>query len=95
MYKIELKKDYSIGVECQFSSARLIVFKQGIELGCRKEKIRLLKKFLENDETELFKGRLRLYKKRRDIIIVFKDQSIGSVYSKELERALDSIVAPL
>ena len=95
MYKIELKKDYSLGVEFQVSSVRLIVFKHGVELGCRKEKIKLLKKFIENEEIELFKGRLRLYKKRSDIIIVFKDQLIGSVYSKELERALDSFVVPL
>lgn len=91
MYQIELKKDYVLGLELQLSSIKLVVYKNGIKQGCRKERIKPLKYFLINQQTELFKGRLRLYKKRSDIIVKFKDQLIGSVYAKEFERVLDEM----
>lgn len=85
---IELRSSFSLGFECLDKKVRLIVFENGIEKACRKEKVSVLQKFLKVSMGSIFKGRIQLEKHKNEIVILLKKEKIGNVYYKEFERCL-------
>ncbi len=63
----------------------------GEELVCRKERIPSLYKFLDLENGKVFKGRLRLYKKKNKIDIIVKNNVIGQVNAEELRAEINKI----
>jgi len=92
MVAIPLANNYTFGIEPVGNRRlRLIVFKNGEELVCRKENLKQLKDFLAEDKAQAFKGRLQLYKHRYDIAVEVKGQPIGTLHKADIEACLSEL----
>ena len=89
--EIPLRQDYNLVLERSDKKIRLVIFHKGIEIGCRKEKLTDLQKFIAADDGILFKGRLQLNKKGNEILVIFKNQTLGNIYYREFESVLKRI----
>ncbi|MFI5453244.1 hypothetical protein ACHMWN_13935 [Pedobacter sp. UC225_61] len=75
MLQLILNDKLILSFEQLGKKARLIISEAEVELACRKETIKNLKKFLTEDETKIFKGRLQLHKQSDIIEISTKKQT--------------------
>lgn len=93
MPALPLTKNYTFGIEPVTNRRfRLIVFKNGEELVCRKENLKQLEDFLNNDEARAFKGRLQLYKHQNDIAVEVKGETVGTLHKADFEAYLKTAV---
>ena len=89
---VKLDDKLSFGIECAAKKARLIVYESGVEKVCRKETLKDLASFIQSGDSQLFKGRLRLYKNGADIAIEVKGELVGQIDKERFERYLDSLL---
>jgi len=85
MLPIQLPHNYTLGIEPITNRRfRIIVFKSGEELVCRRENLKQLRQFLDADEAKAFKGRLQLLKHGDDIAVEVKGELIGNISKASL-----------
>ena len=93
MSTLRIAQNYAFGIEPVTNRRfRLIVFKNGEEVVCRKENLKQLKDFLNTDDAKAFKGRLQLYKHRDDIAVEVKGQPIGTLHKADIEACLSKLI---
>jgi hypothetical protein len=80
---LKLGENQSLAIEISGRLARLIVYNQGVENVCRKERTKTLRDFLQSDEGHLFKGRLQLQKSAGEINVLVKGELAGSIRNEE------------
>jgi hypothetical protein len=68
---------------------RLVVYHDGTECVCRKERPGRLRKFLEMYEAQAFRGRLQLFIQEEHIVVTVKGQAVGNTTSKALNGLLE------
>jgi len=89
MSTLPLTQNYTFGIEPVTNRRfRLIVYKDGEELVCRKENLQQLQQFLNTDEAKAFKGRLQLYKHNNDVTVEVKGQLIGTLHAADIKACL-------
>lgn len=88
---MKLLDNMTLNIEKYDSRVRLIVLDNGKELVCRKERISSLYKFLDLENGEIFKGRLRLSKKENKIEVIVKNNVVGQVNVEELRIEINKI----
>ncbi|MVN89567.1 hypothetical protein [Mucilaginibacter aquatilis] len=94
MITFQLLNNYVLKIEPEKEKAsrlKLIVKQMGKELVCRKEGLNPLLDFLYNNEEHLFKGRLRLSKKKGTITVYLNDEVIGTIGSRDLLEKLEKL----
>lgn len=79
MPSFQLNNNLNFTIEPYEKRLRLIVFKDGLELVCRKENSKNLVAFLSLNKGQIFKGRLQLIKENTTVKILVKGQVIGSI----------------
>lgn len=88
MRKLELNDELSFGIESENKKLRLIVFNNGKEYVCHKSTAGELTRFLNNDEEQLFKGRLQLLKNNDNILVKVKGNIEGALNKNQLAALL-------
>ena len=84
MNNIPLNHELSINAQyCGASISRLVIYKKNEEWICRKERLSKLFTFLHGPDTQIFKGRLRLYKQGEIIHVEVKGIRVGMIGVKE------------
>jgi len=91
MNKMKLSDNMTLNIEKYDSRVRIIVLDNGEELVCRKERMSSLNRFLELENGEVFKGRLRLCKRKNKIDVIVKNNVVGQVNVGELRAEINSI----
>ena len=89
MKNVEMKENYKIDFEIIERSIRFVIYFNGCEIACRKEKINVIQEFLEKDYAPIFKGRIKLIKFWEEIIITYKGEIIGKTSKKFLSNVLN------
>ena len=69
----------------------LIVYKNGIENVCRKETLGNLKRFIQLDDSHLFKGRLQLNKNDGNVGVEVNGKLIGIIKTEDFLRCLKEV----
>lgn len=85
------KPHYEFKIEPYQNKVRLIILKDGIELACRKQNRNPIQKFIEGEETSIFKGRLQLEKSKTAIELLFKREKVLSIKPAKLLAMLDAV----
>lgn len=85
---LDLSPSYSFAIAPDAGKKRLIIFKDGEELVCRKESLRKLLEFLKSDFGHLFKGRLQLIKTKTSIYFQVKGEVVGEIVDHRFEQLL-------
>jgi hypothetical protein len=88
---LELNGELSFAIERHKKHLRLIVYKQGQEYVCRKERSSAIERFLTTDELRIFKGRLQLWKKQNDIFVEVKGETVGVLHLQDFKKLLENI----
>ncbi|WP_316737100.1 hypothetical protein [Pedobacter aquatilis] len=91
MENILLDDTFKLAFEKLPHKIRLIVFKNGEELVCRKEKLRMLFSFAETNTEHIFKGRLQFYKLGDKINVQVKNKLIGIISNADFKNALNEL----
>ncbi|RWY57212.1 hypothetical protein [Mucilaginibacter gilvus] len=90
MIQFNLPGNLTLLLEPANKKFRLVLIDGTQELACRKETRTNLKRFITSTESQLFKGRLQLYKNDDAIIIKLKGEDVGAITLSELEKALET-----
>ncbi|HEY3249631.1 MAG TPA: hypothetical protein VGK25_00805, partial [Ignavibacteria bacterium] len=53
--------------------------------------IKNLEQFIQSDQSRIFKGRLQLYKQRKNINVEVKGETIGIIYLDDFKKSLGKI----
>jgi len=88
MKTIRLNRTFKLGFENGTGKTRLVVFKNGEELACRKETFKNLNKFTNSAQKKIFKGRLQLFKDSGNINIEVKGEVVGTVQKEVFQKNL-------
>lgn len=91
MHKINLNNRLSFSVEPHNSKLRFVVHENGNESVCRIEGKSSIQQFLASEEARIFKGRLQLYKYKKEITVEVKGEPIGILSTKEFAELLSQI----
>lgn len=86
--QISINDHYTLKIEEQGKIVRLVVFEKSDECVCRKEKVSVLLKFLQQPAAHLFKGRLQLDKYQNTVSVIVKGQIMGTIAVDEIESLL-------
>lgn len=84
-----LTKNYTFSFETEGKKVRLVILDQDDEQACRRESGKKLLDFLSMDESQAFKGRLRLLKQGEEVSVFLKDECIGIVSRTDFSRSLE------
>ncbi|WP_428328769.1 hypothetical protein [Mucilaginibacter sp.] len=79
MTRLKLNNYQDFAIELLEKQARLIVYNNGVENVCRKERISKLKHFAQSTDDHLFKGRLQLHKSEVGIAVIVKGEIAGFI----------------
>ena len=90
MKRYKINNTLELAAEIEGDKARIIVFENNKEWVCRKERISVLKLFLEIPEAKIFKGRLQLKKDKEAIKIIVKKEIIGKIYVPAFRQLLST-----
>jgi hypothetical protein len=93
MLHYPLNKNYTLSFETEGKKVRLVILDQDDERACRRESGKKLQEFLSADESQTFKGRLRLLKQGEEVSVFLKDECIGIVSRADFSRSLDLLKA--
>jgi hypothetical protein len=88
---IKLNDNHFLGIEPYKTKAILVAWNNGTQLACRIETIKNLSKFIDEQEANIFKGRLKLYKHQDSIAVQVKENTIGVLTASQFEGLLKSI----
>ena len=91
MQLLNFDADFSLGAELNDKKIRLVVYKKNLELVCRKTTMSQIKRFLDDAEEKLFKGRLQLLKDGDHILIKAKNEVAGITDRQALYNYLATI----
>jgi len=91
MQLLDFDTDFSLGAELNDKKIRLIVYKKDQELVCRKTTMNQIKRFLDDAEEKLFKGRLQLLKDQDHILIKAKNEIAGVTDRQALYKYLATL----
>ena len=91
MKQLALTDTLSFRLENDNKKLRLIIADGDKELACRKETLSNLKRFIQSDQSSLFKGRLQLHRQDNAITITLKGQPAGAVSIVDLNNALTAL----
>jgi hypothetical protein len=87
---IKLNGLYSLSVETENKRLMLIIFNGDEELVCHKTGVSELKRFLQQSEAHLFKGRLQLDKTNGNVTILIRAVTIGVIPEVELASLMNN-----
>ena len=90
MLSFPLNNNHNFVIESYEKRFRLIVFKDGLELVCRKESSKNLAAFLSSSNGQIFKGRLQLIKENTIINIQVKGDVIGAISEMDFRNILQA-----
>lgn len=79
MNSLKLNDNLSLGVEAYEKRVRLIVYKDAVELVCRKEYWSKLIEFIRLEDERIFKGRLQLTKRDGTICVEIRGAHAGCI----------------
>jgi len=91
MTQLKLEHGFSFAVEQFEKRVHLIVYKDGVENVCRRESFKNLERFILSDDEKLFKGRLRLYKNSKAIVIEVKGEIAGKMKAEDFTDYLEKV----
>lgn len=89
MSSIALSPAYTLSLEPYEGGIRLVVYRNGAECVCRKERPGKLRKFLKMHEARAFRGRLQLFKQEEHIVVTVKGRAVGNTTSNVLNVLLE------
>lgn len=89
--KIKLIPPYFFTVEPFDNRLRLIVLKKEEEYVCRKETKNNVIRFINANDSVLFKGRLQLIKQNNEILIQAKSEILGSIPISAFNKIIETI----
>ena len=78
---IDLNNNFQLDFELYNKKIRLILIKNSIEVACRKDFFKNYVQFIQSNEGQLFKGRIKLYKIGKTIKVHFKNEYVGTFES--------------
>lgn len=88
-----LTKNFTFSFEMAEKKVRLIILDQDDEQACRKESLKKLRDFVQADESEAFRGRLRLLKQGDKISVLLKNDCIGILTEADFSKSLELLKA--
>lgn len=88
---INLNSNFQFDIELYKDKVRLILYKDGTEIACRKERFSHLFQFLELFDGDLFKGRIRLSKRENHIEVYFKKDCMGIIDCNLFFKEIDNL----
>jgi hypothetical protein len=91
MVSLKLNDDTVLSIELHEKRARLVVYKRGVENVCRIESIKNIIGFVESNNQQLFKGRLRLHKASGSIDVEVKGKLEGNIAACDLMTCLNAV----
>jgi hypothetical protein len=90
MIKLTLNNNLSLLFEKDSKKIRLIITDGDTELACRKETLANLRRFLQLNQSSLFKGRLQLHKQDKVIVVTLKGHPMGQFTFDELQKTVSA-----
>ncbi len=91
MVVYNIDNQYKLAIEVKAHKLRLIVLENEQEFVCRTERISVIKRFFEQKEGQIFKGRLQLKHWHDRVQIFVKKVMIGSIERGIFESELNKI----
>ena len=88
MIKLTLNNNFSLLFEKHNKKIKLIITDGYTALACRKETLANLRRFLQPDQSSLFKGRLQLHKQDEIIVVTLKGHPMGQVTFDDLQKTV-------
>ena len=85
----------TLAVESSGKQLRLIIYRDEKEWVCRKESRHIILRFLEAENAQLFRGRLRLHKQQDAILVEVKGTIIGSLSEESFHKLLNTSLNPV
>jgi len=91
MKRFKLKNNLELSIEPYEKKVRLVVYESNAELVCRKERVLVLKRFMDMKSERIFKGRLQLQIEEDEIRIFIKGEDKGSIGLKDFQNEINKV----
>jgi hypothetical protein len=95
MNSLKLNNAHSLTIEPEGKRVRVVVYNNGLEEVCRKEYLSKLIRFIGSDQEQVFKGRLRLFKTAKGIVVEVKNEIAGYISTNDFLNFLKNATVPI
>jgi hypothetical protein len=91
MKSMILHNGYELMFEADKNMVRLVITENGREYVCRKESFKNLETFLQTAKSNIFKGRLQLYKDPENVHVQVKGEMVGKIVVSRFQKELTEL----